>query len=224
MEIKPLAGLTKMLCVLFKIAIVITAIAILAGFYQYHSYKNLPANVDSNETTLPADGISAIVGLIQSGFGLFSIIIFFVWIYRTNKNLGILSGEQMVFTPGWSVGWFFVPIACLFKPYQVMKEIWNVSHKNQSTTFSLIGWWWFLWITSEILARIALKLAVKSNGADSYIATVVVYLVSDELDLILYIVELMLVTRIWKAYSTNIVEQTGAQNEGITGSSPLSGV
>ena len=212
MEIKPLAGLTKMLRVLFVIVIVITVIAILAGFYQYHSYNSLPSDVDLDEVILPADGISAIVGLIQAGFGLFLVITFFVWIYRTNKNLGILSGEQMTFTPGWSVGWFFVPILCLYKPYQVMKEIWNVCHKNQSTNYSLIGWWWFLWITSVFLARFTFKLAIKSDFSMSYIDTIAMYIMSDGLDLILNIVELVLVTQIWIAYSKNIVEPTAAQN------------
>lgn len=217
MKIKPLAGLTKMLCVLIKISIVVTAIAILAGIYHYHTYATLPTDVDPNEIFLPCDAVSGFVGLIQSGLYLFLLITFFRWIYRTNKNLGTLSGEQMVFTPGWSVGWYFIPIANLFKPYQVMKEIWNVSHKNQSTTYPLIGWWWLLWITSNFLAHIALKLTMKATDTESYIASAITYIVSDGIDLILYIVELMLVTRIGMAYSTNIIEQTGTQNEGNAG-------
>ena len=34
----------------------------------------------------------------------------------------------MEFSPGWSVGWFFVPVAGLFMPYRVLKELWKASH------------------------------------------------------------------------------------------------
>lgn len=209
MEVKPLAGLTRTLRVLIKINIAITATAVVAGFYDYYSYANIPPGVDPNETLLPSDVVTGIVGLTQFIFAIVLGITFLRWIYRTNKNLRILSGEQMTFTPGWSVGWYFVPIAHLFKPYQVMKEIWQVSHKNESTTYSLVGWWWCLWIVSSFLGHLAFKLAFRLDDLDSYIASTMTYIVSDGLDVILNILALMLVTRIGMAYSRNIVEPTG---------------
>jgi hypothetical protein len=49
------------------------------------------------------------------------------WIYRTNANAHLLGGD-MTISPGWSVGWYFVPVANLFKPYEGMKETWFASH------------------------------------------------------------------------------------------------
>ncbi len=206
METKPLGGLTKTLCTLLNITIAITAIAVLADIYNYYSYANLPPNVDPNETILPSDTITAIVGLIQSLFAIVTGITFLMWIYRTNKNLHALSGEDMVFTPGWSVGWYFIPIANLYKPYQVMKEIWEVSHKNRTVTDSIVGWWWALWVISNFLGRLALKLVIRADDAAGYAASAMTYIVSDGLDVILNIVALLLVTRIWTAYSINIIE------------------
>jgi hypothetical protein len=40
-------------------------------------------------------------------------IMLLVWIYRANQNARALGAEDMEFTPRWSVGWFFVPIASL---------------------------------------------------------------------------------------------------------------
>jgi hypothetical protein len=45
-----------------------------------------------------------------------------VWIYRANANAHALGGDLSV-SPGWAVGWFFVPIACLFKPYLAMRRL-----------------------------------------------------------------------------------------------------
>jgi hypothetical protein len=77
-----------------------------------------------------------------------------VWIYRANANAHALGGDLSV-SPGWAVGWFFVPIACLFKPYLAMKETWLASHfggnwGNGEAT-DLLNWWWGLWILNGML-------------------------------------------------------------------------
>jgi F0F1-type ATP synthase assembly protein I len=222
MECKPLAGLTSTLRMLLKINIVVTSLAVLTGFYDYYSYANLPAGLDPNETMLPSDVVTGIVGLIQ--FVLFIIlgITFLRWIYRTNKNLSAYSGEQMSFTPGWSIGWYFIPIANLFKPYQAMKELWNVSHKKESADHVILGCWWFFWIVSNFLGRLAFKIAMRAENAEGYILSVVTYIASDGIDVALNVVSLMLVTRIGAAYSRTIVEPAGASNGGSATAPPLS--
>lgn len=206
MEIKPLGGLTKTLSTLIQLTITVTALAVLADIYDYYSYANLPPDVDPNEVILPSDTVTGIIGLIQTILAIVTGITFLMWIYRTNKNLHALSGEDMIFTPGWAVGWYFIPIACFYKPYQVMKEIWKVSHKNQAMTDPIVGWWWTLWLISNFLGRLAFKLVIRADDAAGYAASAITYIVSDGLDVILNIVALLLVTRIWTAYSTNIIE------------------
>jgi hypothetical protein len=207
MNIKPLAGLTKTLCVLLKINIAIMAVAIFAGFYEYNTLANLLSGVEPDEIFLPSDVVTAGVGLIQFVIAIILGITFLLWIYRTNKNLHAFSGERMTFTPGWSVGWYFIPFANLYKPYQVMKEIWQVSHKNRAVTLSILGWWWALWLISNILGRLAVKLVMQADNIAGLMASTVTYMVSDGLDLVLNLVALMLVTRIGIAYSKNIVER-----------------
>jgi hypothetical protein len=210
MELKPLAGLTSTLRMLLKINIVATSLAVLTGFYDYYSYANLTAGLDPNETMLPSDAVTGIVGLIQFVLFIMLGITFLRWIYRTNKNLGAYSGERMTFTPGWSVGWYFIPVANLFKPYQAMKELWNVSHKKESADHVILGWWWFLWIVSNVLGRLAFKNAMRAEIAEDYILSAVTYIASDGIDVALNVAALMLVTRIGAAYSRNIVEPAGA--------------
>ena len=56
----------------------------------------------------------------------------------------------MAFTPGWVVGWYFIPIAWFWKPYQAMREIWQASVSpadwKQQVGSPLLVWWWALWI------------------------------------------------------------------------------
>ena len=220
MGLKPLAGLTTALRVLLMINIAVTAVAIFAGIYEYHTYMGLPPGFDINETFLLSEAVTAIVGLIQ--FVLFIIlgITFLRWIYRTNMNLGALSGQLMSFTPGWSVGWYFIPIACWFKPYQAMKEIWERSHKNQSVTSSILGLWWAFWLISSFLSEFACKAIIGADSVTEYSSSTMTYIVSDGFDVVLNIVALMLVTRIGNAYSKNYSQRSASSGGYSTAQRP----
>jgi len=77
-------------------------------------------------------------------------ILVLTWIHRANHNARQLGAADMKYTPGWAVGWYFVPIAWFWKPYQAMKEVWqasaNPSGWHGQTVSPLLHWWWALWI------------------------------------------------------------------------------
>ncbi len=80
-----------------------------------------------------------------------------MWVYRTNRNGRALGARGMKYTPCWSVGWFFVPIANMFMPYWVMKEIWQVSSPpspmawRQKTVSPIVALWWLVGIFSGMI-------------------------------------------------------------------------
>ena len=124
MNLKPLTTITRILTILLKINIGLTTAAMVASFYSLYDYSHISPNKDVSEDFLFSDLVSGCLAVVRVVFAIFLGITFLKWIYRTNFNLRALSQERMSFTPGWSVGWYFVPIANLFKPYQAMKEIW----------------------------------------------------------------------------------------------------
>jgi len=213
MKITPLAKHTMTLRALLILNTALTAIAFFAGVYDYHSYMNLSLDIDPDETMLSSDVTSGIVGILQIIMFFIVGVAFLQWIYYTNKNLHILSRQDMKFTPGWSIGWYFIPIANLFIPYQSMKEIWLVSHKNKSVSSAIVGWWWFLWLVSIVLDRLVFTLSISAESVQDYRTSTAAYIASDGVGIILNIVALMLVTRIGMAYSKNFIEQ-GASLEG----------
>jgi hypothetical protein len=68
----------------------------------------------------------------------------------------------MSISPGWAVGWYFVPFANLVKPFHAMKEIWFASHPSEGgyeeKAPMILGWWWGLWIINNILGNIAFRI------------------------------------------------------------------
>jgi Domain of unknown function (DUF4328) len=205
--------LTKRLTALLKITIVVTIVSIIAGMYDYYLYTNVGPDVDLSKNPLPSEEMVGFITLLQLVLAITTAITFFRWVYLTNKNLRALSGEEMEFTPGWSVGWYFIPIFNLFKPYLGMKEIWKVSHKNPHENYSLVNWWWTLMITSKVIARLLLKYAPYGDEATEYTISSTTFVVTDILEVALNIVLLSLITKIAISYSKNISEPQYPNNE-----------
>jgi hypothetical protein len=89
------------------------------------------------------------------------------WIYVTNANAHLFS-EGMRISPGWAVGWYFVPLANLVKPYQAMKESWFASHYRNDWDAGEepleIRWWWLLWIVTNVLDYVGWRMANEGAG------------------------------------------------------------
>ena len=90
------------------------------------------------------------------------------WIYVTNANAHAFGTGEMSISPGWAVGWFFVPIANLFKPYQGVKETWQVSHNFggmvEEAQSPIVGWWWGLWIVTGMVGWVSIQLGGLSDA------------------------------------------------------------
>lgn len=91
-----------------------------------------------------------------------SIIVVAMWIYRAHANLRAAGIDGLEFSPGWAVGWYFIPIANLFKPFQAMRELWNTTH-GQSDGYtepadSRLTAWWGMWIVGNILSNVGTRL------------------------------------------------------------------
>jgi hypothetical protein len=95
------------------------------------------------------DGLSTFASLAALAYiavFLLSVIVVSMWIYRGHANLRAAGSDHLEFSPGWSVGWFFVPVANLFKPFQAMRELWTASHGSRDSAGrnappELVPWW-----------------------------------------------------------------------------------
>lgn len=97
-----------------------------------------------------------------------TIVFFLIWEYRAFNNLSALKARNLEYSPGWAVGWWFVPFANLIKPFQAMRELYAESDPDfdpnlgfLSTSPSaptIMGFWWAFWIIGNILFRIATRL------------------------------------------------------------------
>ena len=187
-EFKNPTSLTKWTKWFLYAQVVIAVIAIISSMLEYQLLSDFKNGVYTSQELAVAAGEASdarqgIVGIIQVLIFVVSGILILKWIHRANYNARQLGATDMAFTPGWSIGWYFIPIANLWKPYQAMKEIWKASSdplswKTQSVS-SMLPWWWFFWIVSNMFANASFRLAMRAEEINGLIAANVVTQLSD---------------------------------------------
>ena len=94
---------------------------------------------------------------LYGGLLLVSGLFFLFWVYRTAANVHSVDPNAMTISPGWAVGWNFIPIAWYWKPYQAVKQIWHGSHQlgaRRIPTPATFGIWWGCWVASLLVGHV----------------------------------------------------------------------
>jgi hypothetical protein len=127
-------------------------------------------------SSVASESLLTTLTILRIVISVAGFIVFLTWFYRKYKNLYVLGRDQMRFTPGWAVGYWFVPFLNLVRPVQCVYDIWNGGALDEEpmTGNLLFGVWWAAWIVSGVIAQI-------SGGIDDP----TLYLVSYALDLFL---------------------------------------
>ncbi len=176
------------------------AVAGLAALISCISLATGEASKAETEALSHFDMGYLLIGLLQLLITLITGIAFLKWIHRANRNARGLGAHDMTFTPGWSVGWYFVPIANLWKPYQAMKEIWqasaNPTSRSSQNPPAFLSTWWTLWVVSNFLSKMSFRSSMRANTGSELIASEVITLISDLIDIPLCLVAIRLVREI----------------------------
>jgi len=141
----------------------------------------------TGNATDPLDQELSLLDVFELLLGLGQLVVYIVtgvallmWIHRANRNARALGAKYMTFSPGWSVGWCFIPILNLWKPYQAMKEIWQASANPDSWASqdppSLVGNWWGLWLVSNFLGQMSFRLALRAETEQALLTSAIVSL------------------------------------------------
>jgi hypothetical protein len=113
------------------------------------------ARVGRRISTAQAEVIDArhmLLGSIEIPVEAAGMLLFLIWVYRVSSNAWALQPSGLQYTPRWSVGWFFVPVAGLYVPFLVMRELWQVSTRSSADpgppapASAMLGAWWLVGI------------------------------------------------------------------------------
>jgi hypothetical protein len=200
---RPIRTLTRILVGLLAVGGALGALGALLGAVQGIAFPELAGleapETDGHTVMLIGVGCQALTYLFVY---LVTVIVFGMFLHRSNRNARALGAQGMEYTPGWTVGWYFVPFLNLVKPYHAVQEIYRATDPDadaydwtRAYVPGLLPWWWGLWIVSNVLGALVGRLAMSSDATAHAIAPWVDVL-DGLLDVALAAVAIVLVRRL----------------------------
>lgn len=130
--------------------------------FSYHLDYDT-GQVLTTQIYLPLFWVDTIITGTQVAMGIYivGLISFMMWTYRAAGNSRALGAIGMRTSPGWAVGWYFIPILSFWKPYQAAIEIWRASNaplsasRPETPTYLII--WWITSVLGNIASNIILR-------------------------------------------------------------------
>jgi hypothetical protein len=181
-------GLTRWVTRLLYAQIFIGAVSVASGYFEFRLLQDFASGLYFSREQMMAD--ARINDLRQGYIGIVSVILFILagiailrWIYFTCRNAAHLGEKQMHYSPFAAVGWYFVPFANLWKPYEAMKEIWLTSAscgtEPPKKAPAYLNAWWFLWLMSGVLGAMATRFSLDARDLGDLLFTSATTIASD---------------------------------------------
>jgi hypothetical protein len=148
---------------------------------------------DGGEVTLQeaeaSDDRQAAIAVIQLGLLIVSAITFLMWLYLARLNLDAFGVEGVRFAPRWTWLGFVIPVMNVYRPYQVVAEIWKASNpRARSPAFSawkhtevndIVKVWWGSWLILNAVGRLLRRTYDYTDTIDSLLTSNLLTLVLD---------------------------------------------
>jgi hypothetical protein len=123
-------------------------------------------------------------------------VVFIVWTHRTYSNLSALGATGLRYGTGWAIGAWLVPVLAIWRPRQIVNDLWRASDRELPATAAREEWgsrstplamtaWWVLWVVGALAERLSFNfggsslesgLAIRVGGAACLAAAAVLAL------------------------------------------------
>lgn len=117
------------------------------------------ADVDAQMLELRGLVTRALFGLAFAGCA----VVLSRFLVQANRNAAFLGAGLPTVAPSSMVLWFFVPIACLWRPYLAVRELWSMSapraKRDDDEHAKAVTGWWVAWLVALVLFAIAFRMA-----------------------------------------------------------------
>ncbi len=174
-NLKPNGQRSKNAITLIWFVLAMEFITLVSGYFQYRLLQSVASGESvSMETANANDLREQIIAILYVIVYIISAVTFIQWFRRAYFNLH-QKVNHLKQPEGWAAGSWFVPILCWFKPYQIMKELYEETKEllknkglNISTnlTSSALGWWWTLFLINSFLGQFIFRYSMKAETID----------------------------------------------------------
>ncbi|MCA9021107.1 MAG: DUF4328 domain-containing protein, partial [Planctomycetaceae bacterium] len=89
-----------------------------------------------------------LINVTQLGFSIVLGILFLMWVYRMCRNAHCVGDGKPTVSPSWAAGVYLIPVLNMWKPYLIMKEIYEAFRQRPSDS-KVLPLWWTAWVLSS---------------------------------------------------------------------------
>lgn len=162
--LQPNAGRAKNAIVLCRIVSVVMLLGIVL-------------NISLLRSTDTGGNLSDAAMLVQSAFSFIYFItltllavFFLLWMQRAYSNLHRTRISGLSHTPGWVTASWFIPFVRLYRPRELMQEIWDktqTAYRPQGSfvpeNSGIVSYWWGTFITAQIAYAAGVYFSIHTN-------------------------------------------------------------
>ncbi len=201
--------------------VVLAFVAIGSNLMEYQLLTDFQNGVYFSQEMAVADAEAndmrqAVIAFSYLGVFIVSGVLILRWIYQANQNARQFGAIDMVFSPGWSIGFYFIPIVSLWKPYQAMKEIWQASQNPTNwpveKVSSILGIWWFFWIANSMVGQAAFRMSRRAEEISEIMNVNLVSQASEVISIPLALVTWLMIKKVSNAQLA-MQERSNEQSE-----------
>ena len=140
---------------------------------------SITVNPSGQTQAMQTTSISSPLASLAPLLSIATIVCWLMWQHRVTSNIWA-RGMRIGTSPGWAVGWWFVPVANLFMPAIAVQNVYRASTGGRKHTGWIVAGWWLAWMAPTlgvipvVFAKILTPLVDGLNKAsNSQVATTI---------------------------------------------------
>lgn len=187
---------------LIWILLALEIISLISGYFQYNLLQTIANGGEiSIETATANDTREQLIAIIYLIVSVISAVTFIQWFRRAYFNLH-QKVTNLTHTEGWAAGSWFVPIVNLYRPYQIMKELYKETKElfnkkgvniNTNFTTSSLGWWWTLWIINNIIGQFIFRYSMRAESIDELTTSTIASMIGNIIEIPLSLITVKII-------------------------------
>jgi hypothetical protein len=188
-----LDGRLKAIKIAFALMAVVALTACIFDYVEVSLMDRLIAGETVSDAELSADDTrQGIIGVLQLAVYIACIVTFLRWMSRAYKNLDAVAPTQRRYGTGWAIGGWFVPILNLWRPKEIINDIWR---SGGTTPGALLAIWWGGIVINGWLGSLAARSIGGNDTPQNFRESALAYMVSDGLDVPLAILAIVVAVK-----------------------------
>ncbi|MBE2314715.1 DUF4328 domain-containing protein [Solirubrobacter sp. CPCC 204708] len=176
---RPLEARLLAVKVVLWLTVAVTAFAVVSDLLEIALLNRMIAGEAVSDSDADNNDMrQALVGGLQLLLLIAAAVVFIMWLFRAYQNSDAVAPGVRRYGHGWAIGGWFVPIMNLWRPKQVVNDVWRAGGPPPEPNGVVQGWW-ALWLFSSIIGNFAGRSGFSSDTPEDIRSGTYAYLVSD---------------------------------------------